>query len=764
MKRNWLGTIRFAIAALVASACVACSDGTTGTGAPADAATESASALAPDGAAEAGSEDATSADAGAGDASADSGSTDTTGVGPIVDAGGTDSTLGAADTGGVGADAASEATVPDGGAGGVYLCGSPPPVASSDGGATTILTMIGHQAPVSAIWRSGDRVLTTTTGDSVLWDVPTGLVVESGGISMGQAVDSAGGLFVTNTVIAGLFVAQVRSFSDATVVGTIPSWVNGLASDGSYVWAASASGLSAWSPAGVALVSHAGNYAGASVFAAPGQLQVALGPAGAQVIETVSIPSGSATTSPTFTGTFDQWFTDGAHFSSFVGADWFIYTPDAARVLFTVLSDTTSKVGGRGNYYWAFEITGLSTGQLTIYSLFGTDAGAPVGVFGGPTIVGTTTLASLDVLVTSGDYLALLSPETSNPVEILHLGASEITDTVYPAPYPLLTAFGADPTGLWAVGNDHGAVAYEGTTTSPSQTGPLGCGAALALTGSASGRAALATASGGVFVFDDASGVLVTHMAMGAGTVALSGDGNTLAAIAVNLLITEVSDSTLNVFDVPSGAVIASFPGQFGTSTQNAGVSLNSSGSRISLARGQDPYERIVTDLVGPTTILDMTLSYAPIFSGAPQSFVPTLSPSGANIAITSEGNLEFDSADITFYDNATPVGVAPGFAIAWLDETHLLAAIYGPPASLQQGGTFSAMAIYDNQGNLVSNPPLPQIQTCSVINASEIYSPFTGDIYTVATGAIVESLGGGTIADSTLVTTNLDALVATPY
>jgi len=87
-----------------------------------------------------------------------------------------------------------------------------------------------------------------------------------------------------------------------------------LASDGSYVVAASDTHLTVWSAAGVALFTRLADYGDAQVFAAAEELRIGAGPAGAQVIETISVPAGIASVGDPYLGAFQSWSEDGGNF------------------------------------------------------------------------------------------------------------------------------------------------------------------------------------------------------------------------------------------------------------------------------------------------------------------------------------------------------------------------------------------------------------------------------------------------------------------
>jgi len=84
-----------------------------------------------------------------------------------------------------------------------------------------------------------------------------------------------------------------------------------LAVDGSYVAAATDSQLIAWAPTGEVLFSKAANYGDAIAFAAVGELRIGAGPAGTQVIETITVPTGITSVSLPFLGSLHSWSEDG---------------------------------------------------------------------------------------------------------------------------------------------------------------------------------------------------------------------------------------------------------------------------------------------------------------------------------------------------------------------------------------------------------------------------------------------------------------------
>jgi len=76
----------------------------------------------------------------------------------------------------------------------------------------------------------------------------------------------------------------------------------------------------------------------------------------------------------------------------------------------------------------------------------------------------------------------------------------------------------------------------------------------------------------------------------------------------------------------------------------------------------------------------------------------------------------------------------------------------------------FGHMSMYDNQGNSVTIPTLPQIGGFDVVGASRVYSRNDGNIYNVTTGAVETTGAIGTAAGSYVLSVTNRSLVATSY
>src|SRR5262249_4924528 len=136
------------------------------------------------------------------------------------------------------------------------------------------------------------------------------------------------------------------------------------ARDGGYVWANTATSLTAWATStGAQLFSKSGNYDGAKIDGAPGQLDIASGSAPGNAIEHITT-AGVSTQSTAFTGTFESWFLDGGSFITRANSDAHVYTKDALQVAF-ILNVPAEPLAGWGTHIWAR--AGLY--QLSVYDV-----------------------------------------------------------------------------------------------------------------------------------------------------------------------------------------------------------------------------------------------------------------------------------------------------------------------------------------------------------------------------------------------------------
>jgi len=380
--------------------------------------------------------------------------------------------------------------------------------ASNAGGSTTasislsvnpaLVTLLdlGSVNQIYTILTAGSNILTQDgSGHWVLLNYSSGKELASGQGTVTNdptlpvlPIKAAGSIFVVG-VTNGL---EVRSTSDGHLLslisfptaglGTISWW--SVASDGSYICAGSLDGLTLWSHSGTALLTRSGDYAPANVFAAPGQILVALGPAGKNVIETISVISGTSTAGPAFSGNFNSWFTDGTYFLTSLSDTVWTYDTTSKEQSFVSLPGFDS-IGGRGNWFWTVK----NDSNVNVYPL------------GNSTPAATYALGILDTVIPSGSTLGLLT-YGSGAVSVVDLSGTSPVQTNYTVPTRSNQAYGALSATQWLVGNSHGAIVDGASLSSTARY--LSQGTAFDIAGSNS-TVAVAVANGNVYVFDPAS-------------------------------------------------------------------------------------------------------------------------------------------------------------------------------------------------------------------------------------------------------------------
>ncbi|MGC4089905.1 MAG: hypothetical protein QM756_18860 [Polyangiaceae bacterium] len=223
---------------------------------------------------------------------------------PQGGSGGSGATGTAGDANG-GSDQPTAGAGPIGPVGGQYPCGR------AQLGPNEIINTGGRD--FTYLSRQGSRVLSATDKKWILWDAVSGNQVVAAESTSSMATPVLGG----NTLVAKtptglqLYDAETGQAGAAITTGATQF---GVATDGSYVFASSATALEVWSRAGAPIVTRTGNYANAKAFAAASELRIALGAAGSGVIETIDIASKSSSQSPSFLGNFNKWLGDGRRF------------------------------------------------------------------------------------------------------------------------------------------------------------------------------------------------------------------------------------------------------------------------------------------------------------------------------------------------------------------------------------------------------------------------------------------------------------------
>jgi len=619
----------------------------------------------------------------------------------------------------------------------------------------TVLLEQGHGDPILAIRSTATNVLSEdTSGHWVLWDYASGAIVANGdgaAIKDQNQIDLAGQL----AVVATAQKVQMYSVTDGHLVLSIakPSWWK-LASDGSYLCAGSSASLTAWSSAGEQAFSVAGDYHAAIAFAAPGKIQLADGPSGATVIETVSYPRGESAVSAQFSGTFHGWFLDGQRFVTHLGNTVWVYSSGAVQQALLTLPSITN-LNGQGNWFWITTL-GSPSDELDVYAVGGS---APAQVFAFPT--GSTYVAS-------GESIGVLQQGMPAMSVVDLSGSTPVRSDFSVPPIANLNAFAAASASQWIAGSFYG-VLLDGASLASTRR-YFGFGAVSDIAGS-SNVAVVSTAIGKVLVFNPSTATQTEAIDFLAGKLALSSDGKVLAAAGETFDHQNVADSTLNLYSLPSTEPTRSFvyphndPGpsllDFSLSGSGTvlGQVLENGGSS-----GITGYCRIVTDLTNDATIwADAGVAHAfstPIL----------LSPDGTLIAIASGGNSSSAASFATnIYRDGVLNGAAAGTGQGWSDNGHLLVLNW---VDGREEPDVAGSSLVDPTGVVLSTIPLttmPAIAGCSETPtvqcpqfpvADRVYDPRTNSIYSLPTGVLLwrvpfqvsQDTGIGAVAGSTVV------------
>jgi len=480
-----------------------------------------------------------------------------------------------------------------------------------------------------------------------------------------------------------------------------------LASDGSYICFGSAAGLTAWSSSGSVLFSLSGNYGGA-IFAAPGQIQVAPGPSGANVIQTVLTPSGSSSVGPAFSGNFNTWSLDGTFFLTNLSNTVWTYNAASSQTGFLTIpgfSPDEYPMGGEGGWIWAVE----PSSAVTIYAV------------GSTTVAGSYPIGASDSVIPYGKTLGLLTYGTGQ-VTVVDLSGSSPVAAQYPTPTADNVAYATFSASQWLAGNEHGTV-LDGVSLA-STPRFLTHGTAFDIAGSSS-IVAVAAADGTIYIFDPANTTPQQTIPFASSEVQLSTDGTVLAAAANANDYQYQASRTLNVYALPAGTLTNSWPYNV-NGTDLFGFSLATSGSNIGQVSGTWngsiwQYAREATAITGGATIWSDTPS-APV--------PPLLSPDGTLIAASN--STPGSGAATTIYQNGMAIAVVPGFAVGWIDDSDLLVDTYTGESPYP---SYTGSAIYSPTGTLVASPPLPEIKNFQTVGPGLIYTPDSNTIYSTSTG-----------------------------
>ena len=639
--------------------------------------------------------------------------------------------------------------------------------ASNSGGSTTasvtitvlstpsVLLELGHGAAVSGVRLSGNRLLSVdTTSHWVLWDQQAKSIIANGeggpssvilggiviptqqidleaqtfaigvpnGLDVRSAVDGHRLCFV---LFPGL--NQLASVNQST---TQLAWWR-LASDGSYVTVGAQTGLSIFTLSGQLAAFKAGDYGSAKVFPAPGVVQVALGPVGQNVIETVSATDGTSTTSPQFSGQFNSWFLDGARFLTNTGNSVWEYSKAAVQKAIVALP-SVENLTGQGNWVWTFP-SSTPGYPINVYAV-GADT---------PSLSYTATGNTINYAWGSGSAIGII--DSNGAIRVVDLSGTSPSISTYTPPIKEYAFNGGGVSNCWAAQNCPFAVnsslqwvaAYEsGAILDGSSLGTtpqyFGIGAPPSIAGSSSATA-VSTAVGSVELFD-ASRAPTSTLAFSSGQVVLSSDGTVMAASgAVNDYQSDVSQM-LNIYSLPSASILKTYPYSL-DSSQSVLFDFTLSGSGTTLAQVSGTfsspsgwtYTNKVTNVAGTTTYwLDHVDSVSQVSSKLPD--LPfnalTLSPDGSLIAEHSGGSVT------NIMQNGTLTSAVTGLSLGWIDNSRVIADEFNGA-----GTTYLGTNIYSSSGSLLTSPALPAMNSFQTVTSDSVYDPSTNQIYSLTTG-----------------------------
>ncbi len=563
---------------------------------------------------------------------------------------------------------------------------------------------LGHGAGVVAIRYVGSRALSLdANGHWVLWDSTAGTAIASADSTCADAANQCvGGNPGSIDLVAGVFVLQtntgfeIRSTTDGHILSTIAathgpsgySWWR-LATDGSYLVAGGSAGLKAWSSSGQVLFSSTTSYVSGVVFAAPGEIRIAQGPAGAEAIEAISLPGGTSSVSSNYNGLFQAWFADGERFITQAADSTLIYSRTAVQE--DITQATGSAFGGTGN--WFYNNAGS---RIDIYQ---------VGASATPK---ASITVSNPTVILSGTTLGLLQDGQLSVVDF-----SLATPAKMPQTLPVagqLAGYAATDAAHWFVGNTNGVVLNG--TGSPATVRMFDYGKALSIAGSAS-RFAVATGSGRVMFYDSSTHVLEDTVQKLSVKLQLSADGTVLAALG---------SADVVIFSLPSKTITKTWT--YPNSPVPTDITLSIDGTLLGQVAsngfnhqvtGVDGSPAIWTDMSG-----DGAIRLAPV--------------SGNPIAING-GGPDSRGNSVTLVNNGTVASAFDGYAVGWIDSQRLVVSTF-----VDQGfglTTFGGAHIYSSAGIKMADTPLQEIPDLLPVGADAIYSAQLNEILSPTTGAV---------------------------
>lgn len=577
---------------------------------------------------------------------------------------------------------------------------------------------VGHAAQVSFVGFSGGSLLTEdTSGHWALWNYATDKELASGSavrVTL-SSVAIAGPIAVVQTLTGLQVLNATTGAAQGFIAAGIPTWFS-VASDGSYVCAGTSSALRVWSPSGQLLITHPGNYSEAVAYAAHGQVQVASGPAGANVIEVIDVLTGTSSVTPQYQGAFAGWFNDGSHFLSTVGGSStttvYVFTPLAQQQEILGPMQTAVALGGVGNDFWIFSGATHGGYTLDVYAVGG--SATPLATY-------SYSYLSDPTLYASGTTLGVLQQDPQ-AVQVIDLSGATPTASSATLPLANISAFGAASSAAWVVGNNLG-VLLDGASLSGTPR-YIDEGQVMSIAGSPA-NFAVATASGRILVYAASGNALLTTIEFGASQLALSADGTVLVAL-------DTLAQTVEVFALPIGTLTNTLT--FG-SPGVASLTASGSGAATELGLALNPPLSLTTP--APPCYAEVIAA-----NGTTPSFCYTAGNAGA-VFINNDGSQvtvaalpsTSSNASTNIYSLGTLSGAVAAYALGWLTTDTFIAKTYylGP----EDGGYLYQNAVIDNaMGVVQATIALPDPDyTVQVLSPTSIYLPSSNAVFALPAG-----------------------------
>lgn len=581
---------------------------------------------------------------------------------------------------------------------------------------------LGHATAITSITYAGSRILSIDDSRRVrLFDAQTASIVAASeptcDATCGDLANLAGSTFVVRRMTGyDIYNAQtgalLRQIASPALAGT--RWK--LSTDGTYLVAWNATGLTAWSTGGANLVTRAGTYSNAGVFAAPAEIRVGNGGAGAQVIEYIAMPSGASTLSAQIVGTFHSWFGDGERFiSKAAGTTVVIYSRTAVQQDTKTLS-ATANLAGQGNWFWNSG-GGLAGNDLEIYAV------------GASTSPSATFYVGSSKMIPSANTIGILAGLT--PLTVIDLSHATPTSVDYDT--PMDGSYAARSPADFVAANSKGVMLGAMTTPQPIR---YSIGYVRAVAGSST-RAAVTTASGEVLYFDMATGALEGEIPFSGWQVALSVNGNVLGVMSDGTYSCSC-DYVLRLYSLPSKNVLAEWPVVNVDGSRLQSFVLSDGGDLVGLvSRQAAPNGSTVTRQLVRYDNSVMWTDTLPNENG-PITF--HLSPSGQLVGAPSQYTPSLD-AGTNIYTNATLTGAPNGLSAGWVDNNRLLVATFRDSGTLNHLPVFDGTKIVNPAGQTLATVALPLhkvgkgILPFQRVTADSIYVPELNTIMDVNSG-----------------------------